>query len=485
MKSIQVIFLILLCILFNLVIIDSSSEEDIPYLYYFSRTEGNLVIERADGTDSQVIAEIGLLPSKHVMSGAGWSVSDNWFAWYPGVPGMLGSSYATPEIVSRDGNLRTVIYESCSTKTMEWSSSRDLLLLGCFENLATQRDFSYIVYDAHQLKPILVFDSESFGLSGDVSDITHARWTPNGENLVVYHANSVDVDETKYTMKVFALDGTIITEREFYTEHLSISQPFWSVTGNVIYSHSDNSKIVVENFQNDLIIDFDTIGWVDWSPNGDYAFIYGGKISSFIDDPNNINPVWLLSLPDEALTLLSRTARPLHLSRQSNRFHITTTWSPTNELGFIVDSSNSLSLVSSITGETIVLHTNMDSDYELYPQFVRWHNNGERLTLVEYDLRRHQGSFYVYDVNKNQLLDIFDARVYYDNFAYSYTGQVLAYGSLDCEGVCILDHTRDEVFQVPFFIYTRSHNCGNGTTVASRRQMASCIRKSRRCASMA
>lgn len=51
--------LLVCCLLLTLMVapINAQDDEEPPYLFYYSRILGGLIIERADGTDSRLIAE--------------------------------------------------------------------------------------------------------------------------------------------------------------------------------------------------------------------------------------------------------------------------------------------------------------------------------------------------------------------------------------------------------------------------------------------
>jgi Tol biopolymer transport system component len=74
-----------------------------PYLYYFSDLLHAFVIERADGTDSRVLAD-GVTPDdNNAVRGPGWSPSGKWFAW----TSTGGSTSAErPWLISADGTRR-------------------------------------------------------------------------------------------------------------------------------------------------------------------------------------------------------------------------------------------------------------------------------------------------------------------------------------------------------------------------------------------
>ena len=59
----------------------SSKDKLAPYIYYHSEALNAIVIERADGSDSRIIAR-NLMPPNHAsFSGPGWSPSGKWLAW--------------------------------------------------------------------------------------------------------------------------------------------------------------------------------------------------------------------------------------------------------------------------------------------------------------------------------------------------------------------------------------------------------------------
>ncbi len=50
-----------------------------PYLYYYSDVLNGFVIERADGTDSRVIAQgVMISPARAVVQNTSWSASGKW-----------------------------------------------------------------------------------------------------------------------------------------------------------------------------------------------------------------------------------------------------------------------------------------------------------------------------------------------------------------------------------------------------------------------
>jgi hypothetical protein len=56
-----------------------------PYLYYFSPSESQFRVERADGSDSRTFGSIAYQEGPYFLNGPGWSPDGNWFAFniYP------------------------------------------------------------------------------------------------------------------------------------------------------------------------------------------------------------------------------------------------------------------------------------------------------------------------------------------------------------------------------------------------------------------
>lgn len=81
---------------------------DAPFLYYYSSQQEAFIIERADGTDSRILADYklpqleGSSQSGGRIEGPGWSPTGKWFAW-TAMPHIRVSDLSA-YVVSRDGN---------------------------------------------------------------------------------------------------------------------------------------------------------------------------------------------------------------------------------------------------------------------------------------------------------------------------------------------------------------------------------------------
>jgi hypothetical protein len=109
-----------------------ATQDDAPYLYYYSQALNSVVIERADGTDSRIIGQ-GLVDEDVVfVYRPGWSPDGQWFAWrvwrregYYGY-GSAGRGYVT----SADGQTRLDLLDRFQcVDSMLWHPTDNILLV--------------------------------------------------------------------------------------------------------------------------------------------------------------------------------------------------------------------------------------------------------------------------------------------------------------------------------------------------------------------
>src|SRR5690349_2829285 len=110
----------------------SASASDEPYIYYYSLPQQAFILERADGTDSRILATY-MFPENHEnILGPGWSYSGEWFAWTSNSQG--GTLYDMDvELVNRISGERLTLTPEFGKQhrvdTMLWSPASDLLLV--------------------------------------------------------------------------------------------------------------------------------------------------------------------------------------------------------------------------------------------------------------------------------------------------------------------------------------------------------------------
>jgi hypothetical protein len=106
----------------------SAQVEESPYIYYHSEALNAIVIERADGTDSRVIAR-GLMPDNHeVVSGPGWSPSGKWLAWTSANRTEYRILLQRLWVMSADGEERLTFLDAVQNiQYTSWSPTDDYL----------------------------------------------------------------------------------------------------------------------------------------------------------------------------------------------------------------------------------------------------------------------------------------------------------------------------------------------------------------------
>jgi hypothetical protein len=105
-----------------------------PYIYYFSDVLNGIVVERADGTDSRILAQGLMPPDIDSISGPGWSPSGKWFAWKTfksTIYDQYGPSNGYAVRVDNGATFSASDWGIKHVRQMEWATSanRNLLLV--------------------------------------------------------------------------------------------------------------------------------------------------------------------------------------------------------------------------------------------------------------------------------------------------------------------------------------------------------------------
>ena len=104
MHRLRWLFLISFVLLSPLSITQAQVDDEPPYLYYYSRMLGGIIIERADGTDSRHIGADVIPPGATGLADPGWSPSGNYFATYQIISyGLSGNATANASVINTQG----------------------------------------------------------------------------------------------------------------------------------------------------------------------------------------------------------------------------------------------------------------------------------------------------------------------------------------------------------------------------------------------
>jgi len=420
----------------------AKAQSDVPFLYYYSQSRSAFIVERADGSDSRVLAPFAL-PDGYTIIGPGWSPSGRWFAWTLfDIVGGAGYPEARAWIVSRDGKYQVALSAgSGSIASMSWSPSGDLLLIKKYillvQDMAQYIKMEYEIYNPEGGMIIL---PTTVPIAGDLYS-SFMEWTPSGRYVAIYYQLPAD---GHYMMELFAPDGTPIIERLYYSNSTCfVSRPghgvFWS-NDTAVYLSSDGKTVNAENLANrtmqQLPAPSGVIAAIDWSPNGNYALIYM-QSSCYAETAQ----LWLLSLTARTIMRVSQDVRPrfpccgddLLPSELGNR------WSPAGNKAFFVSADGQLYLVT--PAPFVMDKLNMPQLGTLpLDSPIRWDPNGDKLTFL-WNLASETYKSQIYAFNPKSMtgaavLPQTDAGI----FSFSSSERYVVLEGV-CGGACIVDLT--------------------------------------------
>lgn len=184
----------------------SAHDEAPPYLYYYSRMLGGIIIEQADGSDSRIIGEDVIPPGMTGLSGPGWSPSGHYFAAYNTTDG--GPSGGTAYLIDVRGKAQFAgEYVSRTTYDMRWlGGEKDLLLIvgSIFGTYSPEVNTSFWVIDVQAGRALV-----EFGLTyNSLGDIV---WDSESGRIIVYSFSQF-YRPTQYYRTILEFDGTVIQE---------------------------------------------------------------------------------------------------------------------------------------------------------------------------------------------------------------------------------------------------------------------------------
>lgn len=125
-----------------------AQEPSIPYIQYFSLSLNAFIIERADGTDTRVLAYDLMTADDGTngvyVDGPGWSPSGQWFAWtstrHVGDGGGAYDSDHRPHVLSVDGTQRLNMLADVEDAWLAWANDRDVLFVATHQDNRILRD---------------------------------------------------------------------------------------------------------------------------------------------------------------------------------------------------------------------------------------------------------------------------------------------------------------------------------------------------------
>ncbi len=205
-------FLTLIIFISSALTTSAQPEDQPPYLYYYSRMLGGLIIERADGTDSRHIAADVIPPGSEGIAGPGWSASGKYFAAYTITNTLSFPITGRPTVMNAQGEaLLPWLQMLGRTEFMEWSpDGEDILLIVAGYGGPHSPGYStfFWLIDLSDNSILVDFGANLFDVNRDVSAIT---WDNANERISFYMAPATDNWNRHYRVTM-EFDGTTLRE---------------------------------------------------------------------------------------------------------------------------------------------------------------------------------------------------------------------------------------------------------------------------------
>lgn len=245
-----------------------------PYIYYLSNVAHGLVIERADGSDSRILAADSIPAEHSALDHVEWSVSGEWVSWMSrgenGGIAMPSSGW----IARTDGSLRLQRLDEMggTVFALKWSPTADVLFVAHSDSSALR----LMIIDVNQDRILAQTDYESTGQYGPWAEGIQTDWLADGSGV----AFALDLSDT------FLLD-LLGTDNHLNTRLLnkSIGPLFSLVNGRAFYytqaTGAAKPELVMEDLatHKQLLVesgrDPDVYYQVYWNQSMKAALIFG------------------------------------------------------------------------------------------------------------------------------------------------------------------------------------------------------------------
>lgn len=332
-------------------------EAPAPYLYYYSAVHRGFVIERADGTDSRLLAGGAVPPEHNWIEGPGWSPSGEWFAWvsrdvlstYLDIGGAKGYAIRADGSGLREFGPGALELGYRDGVTLEWSPTADILfviedfreydargepVLASLINVTTGEILAHAAVPFRAYSPLGPFsigwspDGQHAGFAYTFSDeekrLAEDRlvtlsvdghvleqvlgpsmgshvpiwgWSPDGQ-AVICSLELLKILEPSGSSRE-RLRGSSVS---LPTTQYLLPDAFWRRESWLAYQSADNTRLVLEQVASGETFDLplpDNVKEVEiyWNPAAPYALVQGMR--SYEKDY-----LWLLSFEDRTYTLI-------------------------------------------------------------------------------------------------------------------------------------------------------------------------------------
>lgn len=169
-----------------------SENEPIPYIYYYSHLEDGFVIERADGTDSRLLAQ-GVMSNEHnAVIDSLWSPSGEYLAWRSRFwfgPARNDVYNAHGWLVSSDGSyVSDLLSDAANVIHMEWMPGEDILAV-IFNDEYTHNNQTVRLIDVPENQIIAEMNSHIAGIATPFYESNRTVWASDGSSVYILTGN--------------------------------------------------------------------------------------------------------------------------------------------------------------------------------------------------------------------------------------------------------------------------------------------------------
>ena len=452
MKLIKLSFLFLTMFLFFTAHTKSQESSQTTTIYYYSTVTSSIIISNVDGSEQRILADYTLPEScfnydSCNISGPGFSPTLLWFSWTSdnnaAYPSVDTQGYV---INAHTGEQFELLNGRGGISQLSWSPVEDALLIGSVD-LETGNK-TYHIWTANTTRELF-----------NLSEKAIVDWTPNGQ-LVVY--DLID-DSEMMNFTIADISGEALLEREIrniWDESQSFAcEPAWSDNGTQMYiNSSDQLSIINYVSSQEQSFDFrdDYLIRVDWNSEHTYALVYSSNTCTPILR-DMVTNLWLVSLEDQNLTLLSDSAIPPLASRDNNG------WSQTDEHFSYVEATDTERIIVVVALPSFVsqeIHLDSPQNASFRPEQAYWLES-EQLAFYGLSTTESQ-AIHTFDPVADTISVLIEGEFVRGNFAFSSSENLIAFDNIVvCNGVCIFDIDRNEYFSFEFLQNLQSSGSGS------------------------